>query len=84
MPPQSLVIASTIRLLKYLPQQAFGGLVNLLDSLTVRAYDAMNDAVAACYGFACVASPVWRDGPETLRKRLELNHQLAEPVRCLC
>jgi hypothetical protein len=42
-----------------------------------RACDAMNDAVAACYGFP---EDVWRDERETLRKLLEQNQQLAEPV----
>jgi hypothetical protein len=32
---------------------------------------------------AFVAKDVRRDEPETLRKLLELNHQLAEPVRGL-
>ena len=38
------------------------------------AYDALNDAVAACYGF-----PVrtWREGPQTLRLLLDLNHTLS-------
>jgi hypothetical protein len=43
----------------------------------VRAYQAMNDAVAVSYGFE---KDVWRDERETLRKLLELNHQLAEPA----
>jgi len=42
-----------------------------------RAYDAMNDAVAACYGFP---ENTWRDDGETLRKLLEQNHRLAEPM----
>ena len=39
------------------------------------AYEAMNDAVAACYGFP---TGVWRDEKETLRLLLERNRQVAE------
>ncbi len=42
-----------------------------------RAYDAMNDAVAECYGFPAGA---WRDEKETLRLLLQLNQQIAEPM----
>ena len=42
-----------------------------------RAYDELNDAVTACYGFPAGA---WRDDKETLRLLLELNQQIAEPV----
>lgn len=38
-----------------------------------RAYEAMNDAVDACYGFP---AGTWHDEKETLRRLLELNHRL--------
>jgi N-6 DNA Methylase len=38
------------------------------------AYETMNDAVAACYGFP---KGVWKDERETLRRLLELNHKIA-------
>ncbi len=38
------------------------------------AYDALNDAVTACYGFP---PGVWRDEHETLKLLLQLNHRLA-------
>ncbi|MEK6606707.1 MAG: DNA methyltransferase [Myxococcota bacterium] len=37
------------------------------------AYDALNDAVTACYGFA---AGTWRDDRETLRQLLAQNHRL--------
>ncbi len=37
------------------------------------AYDAMNDAVAACYGWP---EETWRDERETLRRLLALNHEI--------
>jgi hypothetical protein len=42
-----------------------------------RAYDAMNDAVAACYGFP---KGVWRDDREVLRRLLEANGRVAGPA----
>jgi len=39
------------------------------------AYDAMNDGVTACYGFA---EGAWRDDREILRLLLELNRRIAE------
>ncbi len=42
-----------------------------------RAYDAMNDAVAACYGFP---AGVWKDEKETLRLLLQLNQKIASPM----
>jgi hypothetical protein len=42
-----------------------------------QAYEAMNDAVDACYGFPI---GVWRDEKATLRLLLQLSHELAEPV----
>jgi hypothetical protein len=41
-----------------------------------RAYDALNDAVTACYGFP---KDTWRDERETLRLLLERNRGLADP-----
>lgn len=40
-----------------------------------RAYDALNEAVAACYGFP---QGVFQDEKETLRRLLALNHQIVE------
>jgi hypothetical protein len=37
-----------------------------------RAYDALNDAVTACYGFP---KDTWRNEDETLRRLLTLNHE---------
>ncbi|MFO0755534.1 MAG: DNA methyltransferase [Byssovorax sp.] len=42
-----------------------------------QAYEAMNDAVAACYGFP---AGVWRDEKETLRLLLQLNQKIASPI----
>lgn len=42
-----------------------------------RADDAMNDAVAACYGFP---AGVWKDEKETLRLLLQLNQRIASPM----
>jgi hypothetical protein len=42
-----------------------------------RAYEAMNDAVDACYGFSV---GTWRDDIETLRLLSEMNQRLVEPV----
>jgi hypothetical protein len=42
-----------------------------------RAHDALNDAVTACYGFP---SDTWRDERESLRRLLELNHRITEPI----
>ena len=42
-----------------------------------RAYEAMNDAVAACCGFP---EGVWRDEKETLRLLLQLNQTIARPM----
>jgi hypothetical protein len=39
----------------------------------VNAYEALNDAVTACYGFPKGA---WKDEKETLRLLLELNHKI--------
>jgi hypothetical protein len=41
------------------------------------AYEALNDAVTACYGFP---EGSWKDGRETLRLLLELNQALTSPV----
>ncbi len=40
------------------------------------AYDALNDAVTACYGFS---DGIWRDEHETLKLLLGLNHRVARP-----
>jgi hypothetical protein len=42
-----------------------------------RAYDALNHAVTACYGFP---EDTFRDNKETLRRLLQLNQRIAEPV----
>ena len=42
-----------------------------------QAYDEMNDAVAACYGFP---EGVWKNDKETLRLLLQLNQKIAEPM----
>lgn len=41
------------------------------------AYDALNDAVAACYGFP---ADVWRNEAATLRLLLDLNHRLSQSL----
>lgn len=44
------------------------------DSPLRAAYEAMNDAACACYGFP---EEVWRDEREALRRLLALNHELS-------
>lgn len=47
------------------------------DSPLRAAYDAMNDAACACYGFP---EGTWRDERETLRRLLALNHELTREL----
>ncbi|NUQ78978.1 MAG: class I SAM-dependent DNA methyltransferase [Polyangiaceae bacterium] len=42
-----------------------------------RAYDALNEAVATCYGFP---QGVFQDEKETLRRLLQRNHEVATPA----
>jgi hypothetical protein len=42
-----------------------------------RAYDALNDAVAGCYD---LPNGAWKDEKETLRRLLQWNRRIGEPI----
>lgn len=50
------------------------------DARLIRAYEALNDAVTACYGFE---KGTWRDEGETLARLLELNRSLGAQATLL-